>query len=195
MNHTGECTMEHKPFKIVAHPRSFMEGWRVLFLKARHKDGFQHERMIARVTSNALEFQEALVELAAMAQDGERIYAPAANREFSAAQRAFKQNMLDLDYQPVVQQEGWYRDIETRWISALMQPKSARRDAKKWLTDCDDFEFYKAARIELMDLSIPYYHYQTRNGWHLIMDPHDRSKMSGDFNKHTDTNPMMLWGF
>lgn len=46
-----------------------------------------------------------------------------------------------------------------------------------------------------MELSIPYYTYQTRNGWHIITAPHDRSKMSAAFNEHTDTNPLMLWGF
>lgn len=197
MNHTGTCSKVHKPFKIIEHPTSFMDGWRVLFLKARHKDGFQHERMISRVTNSVTTFQEALVELAALAQDGERIYAPASPRNFRAAQHIFKQNMLDLDYQQEPQQEGWYLDIKKRWVSALMQSRSATRNGqgRHWLTDCDTHEHYRNFRLECVELSIPYYTYQTRNGWHIITAPHDRSKMSAAFNEHTDTNPLMLWGF
>lgn len=195
--------MEHKPFKLIDHPHSFMQGWRVLFLKARHKDGFKTEREVARVSQNSIQFQEHLAELVQMAQPGERIYSPAAPRDFRRAQMIFKQNMLAVDYQDRPNQEMWWREIEKRWISALMQPECVQRGEgsmekghyKRWLIDCDDFMFYHECRVHLEDAGISYYHYATRNGHHIITAPFNKAKIHGKLVEHTDTNPMMLWGF
>ena len=48
---------------VIDHPRRYRTGTRVLFLKGRHKDGIQDERMVMRISHDEDQFNRALGEL------------------------------------------------------------------------------------------------------------------------------------
>jgi len=179
---------------LIEHAYGFRQGTRVLFLKARWKDGVEEQRSIARITHDEDQHRAAVIELAAMARPGERIYGSVNARDVGKAAKYLKLAMIENDYAGGDQLE-FYRRLSARWESALMQPSS--RADKAWLWDCDEpgqYEAISAAFFEAMPQYSPY-RYETVNGLHLITQPFDMRKVPPELHKLRDDNAMMLWGF
>lgn len=179
---------------LIIHPKQFKEGTRVLFLKGRHKDGIENERMLTRLSHDPTQFDRSIAEFVALARPGERIYASAGARDVRDAARWFKQRQIDADYDP--DPLHFYRNLYQRWASALMQPGSQAE--KFWLIDCDTPEHVELTRHALLnwyDRELPPYWYETKSGQHCIIQPFNRSRIDGRVAALMHDNPIMLWGY
>lgn len=183
---------------LIDHPDRFTEGTRVLLLKGRHKDGVETQRCIMRVTHDSTAFRRTINDLLSQAAPGERIYASAGARDVTKAVRFFKARQLANDY--AADPLDFYRHIEARWISCLMEP-TAQAD-KIWLFDCDD-----QAAIDDTDEAIftlkesghigpdASWFYRTKNGGHFLVLPFNRDLLPESVAARLHTNPIMLWGY
>ena len=180
--------------KVIDHPARFRDGTRVLFLKARNKDGCTAQRTIMRTSHAPEQFDRRLEELEAAARPGERIYASAGSRSVLSAMRVFKERQLAADYD--ADPTDFYRSIEARWTSCLMAPRA--QDDKVWLFDCDDpsdAEHVVAALDEHYDRDIEPYRYATKSGVHIVVAPFNKARLSDDVRALIHDNPLMLWGY
>lgn len=182
---------------LIDHPLSFYQGTRVMFLRGRNKDGVEHKRKVTRVSHSEQQFALNLEELWSMARDGERIYASAAPRNLPKAVRTLKERMLANDYAGNDQLE-FYRKLESRWVSALMNP-GCELD-KVWMFDLDEEDDYWEAII--VDIAqncgegyTKHYSYRTKNGFHVITKPFNPKGLRPDTMNCLNRNPMMLWGY
>lgn len=182
---------------LLSHPASFMAGTRVLFLKSRHKDGATDERTILRVSHDQNRFWATLLELDAMAREGERIYASAGHRDVSKASRLFKERALAASYD--ADETEFYRHLDARWVSCLMAP--AVQTDKRWLFDCDSDEDYRLVVEEIsrlkpiMGWAETPYSYPSKSGRHIITGPFDKSRLSPRVMSMWHDNALMLWGY
>ena len=163
-------------------------------LKGRHKDGISGERYFVRVTHSVGHFSRIMEELVNLAQDGERIYGSAGERSMKAAIREFKRRQLDADYDD--DPERFYRAINDRWVASLMAPTSQQE--KLWLFDCDTSDEIARVTAELRehyDRPMEPYRYATKTGWHLVVQPFDRTKISEESRKLIHENPIILWAY
>ncbi len=161
-------TEPHAPI-FIAHPSEYKTGTRVLMLTSRHKDGHSKERKVFRISHDAEEYDSIIGKFTAMMNPGERIYASAASRDLAKAARRFKERQLNAEYDqdPL----SFYRCIEARWTSCLMDTASAA--SKIWMFDADTDEQVELVKTHLLsrtqaDGSSPYA-YATKNGLHVIL--------------------------
>jgi hypothetical protein len=178
----------------IEHPASFMQGTRLVMLKGRNKDGVAEQRTILRVSYSADQFFRNLVHLTCELRAGERIYASAGERDVKKAIRLFKERQLAADYDD--DPELFYRHIEARWASCLMDVKA--QGDKLWLIDCDTAADAEIARAEIAahyDRPMKPYAYATKSGEHIILQPFDRSKLSDRVRGMLQENAIMLWAY
>lgn len=178
--------------RVIEHADTYRSGARVLFLKGRHKDGLTKQRTIVRITHSIEQFNRALDNLVASIVDGERVYGSVSARCMSKAIREFKRRQLDADYDE--DPERFYRTINDRWASSLMQ-KTSQLD-KLWMFDCDTAEEAVAAERELAehyDRPMAPYRYNSKSGVHIILQPFDKSKLTDGTRALIHDNPIMLW--
>src|SRR5262249_23226634 len=133
----------------------------------RHKDGISDQRMISRVTHDELQFAKAFNDLWDMAEPNERIYASADERDVRKAARVFKERIVAHEHG---EDAEFWRHVNTRWVSALMQTRC--RDGKLWLFDCDTMDEYNEL-MKLLPDGTGAYQYQTKNGHHVVCAPFD----------------------
>ena len=129
-----------------------------------------------------------------MAAAGERIYGSVGERSMPAAIREFKRKQLDADYDD--DPERFYRGIEARWTSALMQPTSQAK--KFWLFDCDDHDQFTMVEAELKAWYPSdgfSYAYSSKSGYHVVVTPFHRSLTSDAARALIHENPIMLWAW
>lgn len=181
----------------VDHPPMFKEGVRVLLLMLRSKDGgsARTDRKAVKkiVTTNPQEFDQALKELRAKWDEDERIYSTINPRNLEKAIRIFKYRQLDADYFATVDKEGFYLDLENRWISSLKDGKASSEQF--FLVDVDEVEGVDVAgpiykEIEERNLWVMD-SYRTRNGQHIILKPFNPAIVSFPVMK----NSLMLWSY
>ena len=180
--------------KLIDHPARFKVGARVLMLKSRNKDGVGEQRTILRTSYNTNLFETQLSSLAAIAREGERIYASAGPRDLKRAVRLFKERQLAADYDtdPI----AFYRDLQTRWESCMMHPTA--QEEKLWLFDCDsepELAETMAALGAHYDRPMEPYTYPTKSGHHVVTQPFDRSKLPAAVSKKLNDNAIMLWAY
>lgn len=170
--------MKHSIEEVVEEFGDFMEGYRVLFLIHRSKEGGTNKgtKMYKEISKNSEDFINKLTylyERANIEQLGGkkpiplRIYSSANNRDIKKAVRKFKENQLDADYNSVT---DFYTDIKNRFISSLMSPSA--RKTKLFLIDVDDNKeapivefFLRKNGIDILK------EYKTVNGKHFITEP------------------------
>jgi hypothetical protein len=178
---------------LIEHPDMFMDGARVLMLKSRHKDGVDQQRTILRHSYSRSEFRRQLEELMAEMGPNERIYASAGARDTSKAIRLFKERQLAADYDGDIM--SFYGNLNARWTSCLMDVKS--QAAKVWLFDCDSPDDLAETICALGQ----HYHrelrhqYATKNGYHVIVEPFDRTNLPERVRNLMQDNPIMLWAW
>lgn len=162
--------------------RSFSTGYRVLFLIQRHKEGGEVNNTKLRkiITRSPEEYFEAIKTLLDELMTSElpmRIYASVNERNFNKAIRQFKYEQLDADYYDQIQKENFYLDVKNRFIGCLMQPP--QRATSLFLFDVDNEDGRDVMGEALC--AIPNEHivktYSTKNGWHVICNPFDYTKI------------------
>lgn len=180
--------------QIIYHPDSFSEGVRILMLTTRSKDGGRTNNPDRQpsnkkyVTRSSEEYYEKLDELIAEMNQSQRIYSTVDPRDTEKAIHKFKQNQLDADYYAEKDKFGFYDDVYNRWISSLQQPTA--RASRLFLYDIDDDEGDPITREEAVFLmekgGINVLHsYNTKNGCHVITDPHDPKKIDIQHQKNS----------
>lgn len=178
----------------ISHPLEYQVGVRTLMLTGRHKDGVEHDRKLLRISYNDIEFQKQLGSLIEQLQPGERIYASAGRRDVNKAMRLFKERQLATDYDP--QPLKFYQRLETAWFAALMSPNS--QEKKVWLFDCDSQEDFVHVANDLDEVSfkVPLcnmYDYPTKTGFHIVINPFNKSLLTDRSRSMLHQNPYMLW--
>lgn len=178
-----EADIEKQAKELMVQFYGFTEGTRYLSLLHRSKDGgdqnSEYKRRAAHfVTHNAHEYENALVRLLilkSVSSTPYRLYASANARDIKKAERAFKRDMLEVDFEAGENKEYFWKRLESKWISALMQPGS--RAGSGFMIDVDRVEggpaditapvltWLAANKIE------PLKQYTTPNGWHILTPP------------------------
>ncbi len=148
-------------------------------------------RTISRASFDATEFDRQLGELIEFLRPGERIYASAGARDVPKAIRLFKERQLSADYDP--EPAAFYRDLESRWLSCLMDTKC--QTEKVWLLDCDSAADTISARAQLVGLALSPYEYPTKSGTHFVVPAFDKSRLSDHTRSLIHDNALMLWAF
>lgn len=187
--------------KIIEHPEHFKEGVRILMLLLRSKDGGKgnvDRHAIKLVTSNPKQYDAALKALKEEWQEGWRIYSTVDSRDVKKAMRRFKELQLENDYTPYP--EGFYLDMENRWVSALQQPTS--RAQSHFLFDFDDLTTTQKgiealAQFEASDITEDHYvhGYHTKNGFHIITKPFNYTKLPEWMHPMIHKNAMLLLAY
>lgn len=148
-------------------------------------------RTISRASFDAHHFDQQLEGLLGMIRPGERIYASAGPRDIAKAIRLFKERQLAADYDPGP--EAFYRDLEGRWLSCLMDPRAQAR--KIWLFDCDSPDETLQTRAELSALGLTLYEYETKSGSHFVVPAFDKSRLTDQTRALLHDNALMLWAY
>jgi hypothetical protein len=184
--------------ETIGHPARFQQGTRVLMLTARHKDGNETERKVFRIAHDETEYFRRLEQLEEMMRPGERIYASGCARDVAKAARIFRERQLASEYDE--DPTAFYRGLENRWISCLMDPKA--RSEKLWMFDCDDEEDIAAVKAEVLDrgqelgiggITDPrVHHYRTASGLHVLTPTFDRTKIDGNVVALLHPDPLIL---
>lgn len=172
-----EEELEKKCQVIFDEFRHYTDGFRVLFLIHRNKEGGEtnNTKVMKIITRNSKEYMEALKALVRTKEESDipyRIYASVNKRDISKAIRQFKYEQLDADYYDQEQKENFYLDIKNRWIGCMMQP--AQRASSLFLFDVDDPEKKDICGATLQaigDKAEILKVYPTKNGWHIITKP------------------------
>lgn len=181
--------------------KQFTDGFRVLFLIQRHKEGGEtnnsHLRKI--VTRNSKEYLNALKELIRDKITSElpfRVYASLNERDFNKAIHKFKYEQLDADLFHDEQKQNFYLDVKNRFIGCLMQP--SQRASSFFLFDIDKDDDIKDTTAGTLNV-IPSEHivklYPTKNGWHLITKPFDYTKVVLPKNCEFKKDALILLSF
>lgn len=180
--------------RILTHPATYKSGARLLVLRSRNKDGATSLRTITRASFSEADFDQQLDALVDLLRPGERIYASAGARDVPKAIRLFKERQLAADYDPDT--AAFYRNIEQRWFSALMDTRCQAE--KIWLFDCDSADDTVLVRKDLSQLeglSAPPYDYATKSGTHFIVPAFDKSRLTDHTRALIHDNALMLWAF
>lgn len=171
----------------------FVDGFRVILLIHRSKDGAshsnRHERML--FTRDKKEFTEAL---AFMLEErlksplvGLRIYSTANTRNLKKAIQLFKHDVVEMDVQPENVVSDFYSAIKSRFASCLMRPSS--RDSSWFIFDVDDPMTLDDALKIFEDSGFTdkiMKSYKTKNGWHIITEPFNYNKLTEPISFHKD---------
>lgn len=173
--------------------KDFTDGFRVLLLIHRSKDGAthssRHERML--FSSNIKEFEETLAflleERSKHIFPGLRIYSTANSRDLRKSIQLFKHAILDIEMQDDNVLSDFYLSIKSRFASCLMRPAS--RSSSNFIFDIDDpMTLDEALKIfedsGFTDKIIK--QYKTKNGWHIVTEPFNYTKLISQIPFHKD---------
>ena len=176
---------------VISHSHDFKSGTRVMLLRGRNKDGADNKRVITKVTHSESQWDRVFAQLLEEQVEGERIYCTAGARNIEKAARRFREIQLASEYDPDPMK--FYRSIESRWASCLMQPTSQLE--KFWLFDVDSDEEEEIARAAISAAGAEPYTYTTKNGWHHIVRPFNRQLISDEANRLLNDNALGLMAY
>lgn len=170
------------------------DGVRVLLLVSRKKDGAEKGKELSRVSTSIDQFLSTFDELKQMAGPYDRIYVSAVKRSLEKAIKHFEKQLLNHHHDD--RAIAFYKNIQNRWISALMQYQSTEKADRVWLVDCDGPQQINEFSAELLDKKVNrLYTYPTKNGLHMLIKPVNREILSAQLREQTQLNPMVLWGY
>lgn len=180
---------------------SYTDGFRVLFLIYRNKDGGPTNNGKVRkiITRNRKEFKEALEKLVKDQYESPlplRIYSSVNERDFNKAIRQFKYEQLDSDYYDQVQKENFYLDIYNRFLGCLMQP--SQRKTSLFIFDVDKIPEEPDVLGRMLDIlpqDIILKQYPTKAGWHIVTKPFDWTKLKLPKNVEFKKDGLLLLSF
>ena len=177
------------------HPDKYKEGFRILLLSSRNKDGAKSNKNIPFLSRGKDEFDKVLDKIHLQIEVGDRIYSHASPRCVEKAARLFKERQLKNDYNE--RPNDFYINLFNRWVSCLSAPTSVNKSEKLWLIDCDEdshVDIVKKNLEQFYDRATPYW-YETKNGMHCLIEPFNKSVCSDVFRSLIHKNPMMLWAY
>jgi len=167
--------------KIMNQFDGFTDGVRFLMLTHRSKEGGKNrdrKQTYKKFSRNEKEFKEIVIEYLEIISKSNipyRIYSSVNKRNVNKAIREFKRLQLDADYDECT--SDFYFDVKNRWISSMMRPSS--REDTNFLIDLDEGEDVDKCLNRLVHITRNYFKYQTKNGWHIIVQPFDPRLMEG----------------
>jgi hypothetical protein len=190
--------LDKKVEDIMEEFADYIDGTRVLLLLQRAKEGGdnkEHKRRRARfVTHNVEQFKRSLFELLllqATISPDYRIYLSSAPRDVRRAEMEFKRTMLEVDFADGDGKKFFYQHIEDKWISALMST-NPEKGRGLFILDIDtpdngDALIWCAANeVEVLK------QYKTKNGWHMIVKPFNRTLFPKDLGEVKDDGLLLL---
>lgn len=176
----------------IKHPVEYTEGVRVILLVSRNKDGGEKNRRITRISHNSTQFASIINDFKKIKKEPDRIYASLVPRNVLKAARDFKHKIIDADYQG--DPETFYKNISNHWVSSLMIDTSISKEDKLWMFDCDSEDDYLETKAQLLQYNVPiHYEYRTKNGFHVVVKPFDRSKLTFAVRELLHDNSLILW--
>ena len=138
-----EEDLSKKARAIVQDFAEFTSGTRYLSLLHRTKDGGENKEYHRRggfyITHSPEDYLDALVRLLtlqAVASKPYRLYASVNARSLKKGERAFKMDLLEADFASEENKGYFWTRLESRWVSALMEPAS--RADTYFILDVDD---------------------------------------------------------
>lgn len=176
---------------VIDHTHDFKSGMRVMLLKGRNKDGADNKRVITKVTQSEEHWDRTFADLLEQQREGERIYCTAGARNIERAARRFREIQLASEYDPDPMQ--FYRTLQARWASCLMQPTSQLE--KFWLFDVDTDEDLREVQAAIEVMKLEPYSYPTKNGQHFIVRPFNRALISDAANRILNDNALGLMAY
>ena len=195
--------LERETDRIMSEFDGFLDGTRVLLLLQRTKEGGhnkEHKRRRARFITHGdpEQFKRSLFELLllqAVMTTEYRIYLCAAPRDVRKAEMEFKRLMLEVDFQEGENKKFFYEHIEDKWISALMSASPAKGRGL-FILDIDDKEGedmlgYALKECEELNIEIVK-SYRTKNGWHLVVRPFNRTLWPVSIGEVKDDGLLLL---
>jgi hypothetical protein len=175
------------------HAQSFKEGTRILGLISHQKDGnIDQTKHIFRVSHCPEHFDKIIKDFEKISAPLDRIYISAAPRSVSKAAKMFQSRQLDAAYD--LHPMAFYKNLETRWIFCLMNPQCT--EYAVWFFDCDsvgEYAYVKYELIALDEIVSEIATYPTKNGFHIIVKPFHRSKLSKEAHEKLKTDALLLW--
>lgn len=155
-------------------PESFKTGYRGILLIHRNKDGCRgnaQRKSFKKISSSAEQWEGIILEFRHMQKisyQGFRIYSSVNARNMQKSIHEFKRRQLEFDYGNNQELDEFYRDIDNRFFSCLMNPSC--RCESNFIIDCDTDKEYRHAKETLCEDMI-LFDYPTKNGRHIISKP------------------------
>jgi len=167
--------------------QEYTTGTRVLILVKRSKDGGHQNseykrRALRQVTNDTEDFAKALeimLMLQATTHNEYRVYSTVNPQSLLNGERLLKEKMLNTDYSDTGQKVNFYQRLEDRWVGCLVASKTPSGE-KKFIIDVDKFDDSDALNFCTENNIHIYRKYQTKNGWHLIVEPFNSALLSKD---------------
>ncbi len=167
-------------------PDSFKEGYRGILLICRNKDGQignAQRKSFKKITNGIKEWEEAVEKFRHLRDSSyptHRIYSSVNSRNMNKAIHEFKRRQLEFDYGNNTELDEFYRDIENRFFSCLMNPTC--RNESHFLIDCDTPEEHAHA-LAVLDPSLVVFDYPTKSGRHIITKPFNPTGIDIEIHK------------
>ncbi len=167
-------------------PHHFKEGYRGIMLLCRNKDGQvgnAQRKCFKKITKGVSQWNEAVEKfkhLRDTAYPTHRIYASVNSRNMPKAIHEFKRRQLEFDYGNNQELDEFYRDIENRFFSCLMNPSC--RETSYFLIDCDTEQEYEKA-IDRISPELIIFDYATKSGRHIITHPFNPNDVKVEVKK------------
>ncbi len=167
-------------------PDSFKTGYRGILLIHRNKDGCQgnaQRKSFKKISSSLEQWEKIVKEFGHMqntSHPGFRIYSSVNPRNMQKAIHEFKRRQLEFDYGNNEELDEFYRDIDNRFFSCLMNPTC--RSESYFLIDCDTDEEYQKSKDSIPQERIVF-DYATKNGRHLITKPFNPNEIKVEIKK------------
>lgn len=167
-------------------PEFLIDGYRGILLIRRNKDGEPgnaQRRAFKQISSNADHWRKIIAQFQHLQQTSHpdyRIYSSVNPRNMSKAIHEFKRRQLEFDYGNNAELDEFYRDIENRFFSCLMNPGCKERSF--FLIDCDSKQEYQDALNKIPEEHVVF-DYATKNGRHLITTPFNPNEINVPIKK------------
>lgn len=166
--------------------RLFADGYRVLFLIHRNKEGgaTNNTKVKKIITNGPKEYYDALYDLYVEAVESSlplRIYASVNERDFEKAIRQFKYEQLDADYFDDKSRHGFYLDTKNRFVGCLMQPNARHKSSSLFILDVDGDQQAVGEVLKILPEEVKIVkQYATKNGWHIVTEPFNPTGLKHD---------------
>lgn len=171
--------LEQEAKTLVCDFAPFTDGVRYITLLHRSKEGGDQNSEYKRrggyfITHSKEEYLDALVRLLALkaiSKKPYRLYASVNARNIVKAERAFKRDMLEVDFEDGENKKWFWQRLPSKWVSALMQPGA--RAQSMFMIDCDGEGDVTAPALKWLAARLiqPIMQYRTPNGWHIVTPP------------------------
>lgn len=170
-----EGELESEADRLMAEFALFTSGTRYLTLLHRSKDdgpATEYKRRVGWfITHNEADYRNALISLLGrqiLSSRPFRLYTSLNARNISKAEKAFKMDMLTLDFDAGENKRSFWERLPEKWVSALMQPGS--RSESMFMLDVDGegdvtgpvLKWLAEHEVEIIK------QYKTPNGWHIV---------------------------